>query len=235
MSWGIGLGLMGALIASLVGTMTDQIKNDPNLSATFSAIFKGFNLTSAGGWLQLYVQLLLIAAGFGAATFVSKWASDEKDGRLEMILATPLARARWVIAGGIAAVFAVVVMTVLFAAGIGLGAASGGVAVGDAIVGSAVLGLYAAAIVGVGVAVGGVWRTSIAAEIAAMVVLVTYLIDLVAPPLNLPDWVHQLALTAHLGQPMVGVWDPFGIGACLLIAVGGIAIGAWGMTRRDIV
>jgi len=107
--------------------------------------------------------------------------------------------------------------------------------VGDAITGSAVLGLYAAAIVGIGVAVGGVWRTSIAAEIAAIVVLVTYLIDLVAPPLNLPDWVHQLALTAHLGQPMVGRWDPVGIAACLVIAVGGIAIGAWGMTRRDIV
>jgi ABC-2 type transport system permease protein len=234
MSWGVGLGLMGALIAALVGTMASQIGKDPNLSSTFSTIFKGFDLTSAGGWLQLYVQLLLIAAGFGAATFVSKWASDEQDGRLEMILATPLARARWVIAGGIAAILAVVVMTVLFAAGIGLGAASGGVAVGDAITGSAVLGIYAAAIVGVGIAVGGVWRTSIAAEIAAMVVLVTYLIDLVAPPLGLPDWVHQLALTAHLGQPMVGQWDPVGIGACLVIAVGGIAIGAWGVTRRDI-
>jgi ABC-2 type transport system permease protein len=235
MSWGIGLGLMGALVAALVGTMASQIGKDPNLSSTFSAIFKGYNLTSAGGWLQLYVQLLLIAAGFGAATFVSKWASDEQDGRLELLLATPMGRARWAVSGGIAAILAIVVMTVLFAAGIGLGAASGGVSPGDAIIGSAVLGLYAVAIVGIGVAVGGVWRTSIAAEIAAIVVLVTYLIDLVAPPLNLPDWIHQLALTAHLGQPMVGRWDPAGIAACLAIAVGGILIGAWGVTRRDIV
>ena len=235
LSWGIGLGLMGALVAALVGTMASQIGKDPNLSATFSTIFKGYDLTSAGGWLQLYAQLLLIAAGFGATTFVSKWASDEQDGRLELLLATPMGRARWAVSGGIAAILAIVVMTVLFAAGIGLGAASGGVSPGDAIIGSAVLGLYAVAIVGIGVAVGGVWRTSIAAEIAAMVVLATYLIDLVAPPLNLPDWVHQLALTAHLGQPMIGRWDPFGIAACLVIAVGGIAIGAWGMTRRDIV
>jgi ABC-2 type transport system permease protein len=234
MSWGIGLGLTGALIAALVGTMADQIGKDPNLSSTFSAIFKGYDLTSAGGWLQLYVQLLLIAAGFGAATFVSKWASDEQDGRLELLLATPMARAQWVVSGGIAAILAAVVMTVLFAAGIGLGAASGGVAVGDAITGSAVLGLYAAAIVGIGVAVGGLWRTSIAAEIAAMVVLVTYLMDLVAPPLNLPDWVHQLALTTHLGQPMVGVWDWNGVAVCLVLAVGGLLLGGWGMRRRDI-
>ena len=48
-------------------------------------------------------------------------------------------------------------------------------------VGSAALGLFAAAVVGVGFAVGGLWRTSLAAELAAVFVVVTYLIDLVAP------------------------------------------------------
>jgi len=234
LSWGIGLGLMGALIASLVGPMASQLGKDPNLSQTFAAIFPGFDLASTGGWLQLYAELLFIAAGFAAATFVSKWASDETEGRLEMVLTTPTARARWVIAGGVAALLAIVVMTVLFAAGIGLGAGSGGVAAGDPMVGSAALGLYAAAIAGVGIAVGGLWRTSLAAEIAALLVVATYLIDLIAPPLKLPDWVHQLALTAHIGQPMVGAWDPVGIIACLGIAAGGVLLGAWGMARRDV-
>ena len=234
LSWGIGLGLMGALIASLVGPMASQLGTDPNLTRTFAAIFPGFDLASTGGWLQLYAELLFIAAGFAAATFVSKWASDETDGRLEMVLTTPMARARWAIAGGIAAILAVVVMTVLFAAGIGLGAASGGVAAGDPMVGSAVLGVYAAAIAGVGFAVGGLWRTSLAAEVAALIVVATYLVDLIAPPLKLPEWVHQLALTAHLGQPMVGHWDVPGVVACVAIAAGGVLLGAWGMARRDV-
>jgi len=55
-----------------------------------------------------------------------------------------------------------------------------------------------------------------------------------APPLKLPDWFHRLALTANLGQPMVGDWDLLGIAACLVIAVGGVALGAWGMARRDV-
>ncbi len=234
LSWGIGLGLMGALIASLVGPMANQLGTDPSLSRTLAAIFPGFDLASTGGWLQLYAALLFIAAGFAAATFVSKWASDETDGRLEMVLTTPMARARWAIAGGIAAILAVVVMTVLFAAGIGLGAASGGVAAGDPMVGSAVLGVYAAAIAGVGFAIGGLWRTSLAAEVAALIVVATYLVDLIAPPLGLPDWVHQLALTAHLGQPMVGQWDVPGVIACMAIAAGGVLLGAWGMARRDV-
>jgi ABC-2 type transport system permease protein len=233
-SWGVGLFLFGALLASLVKSLADSIATSPDLQATFKAIFPEFNLASAGGFLQLYVELFFIAAGFAAATFVSKWASDETGGRLEMVLATPTARARWAIAGGIAAMLAIVVMTVLFAVGVGLGAASSGLAAGDAMLGSAALGLYAAAIVGVGIAVGGLWRTSLAAEIAALVVVATYLIDLLAPPLKLPDWFHQLALTTHLGQPMIGAWDPSGIALCLGLAVGGILVGAWGFSRRDI-
>ena len=234
LSWGIGFGLMGALLASLVGPFADQIGKDPNLSKSFASIFPGYDFATAGSWLQLYAELLYIAAGLAAATFVSKWASDETDGRLEEVLAVPMTRARWVIAGGVGAMLAVVVTTVLLAAGIGLGAAAGGATAGDAIVGTASLGLFAAAIVGVGVAVGGLWRTSLAAEIAALVVVATYLVDLLAPPLNLPDWVHQLALTAHLGQPMIGQWNLAGVAACVIIAAGGILLGAWGMSRRDV-
>jgi putative exporter of polyketide antibiotics len=62
----------------------------------------------------------------------------------------------------------------------------------------------------------------------------TFLLDTLAPILRLPDWVAQLALTSHLGEPMIGTWDLAGIIACLVLAVGGLAIGAWGMGRRDV-
>ena len=234
LAWGIGLGLFGILYASLAGSLADQIASTSGLIGTFKGIFPGSDFSSAGGWMQFYAELLYIAVGFSAATYVSKWASDEDDGRLETLLTTPMARSRWVVAGGVAALLAVVAATVLFAAGIGVGSALGGLAAGDAVLGCASLGLYAMAIVGVGAAVGGVWRASLAADIAALVVVATYLLDLVAPALKLPDWVHQLALTAHFGQPMVGSWDLTGVVLCLAIAAGGIALGALGIRRRDI-
>ena len=234
LAWGIGMGLMGGLLASLVGPFSRQVSGEANLIATFSKVFPSFDFTTAGGWLQLYVSLFYIAAGFAATTFVSKWASDETDGRLEEILSVPMSRARWALAGGVAAIVSVVVLTVIVAVAISAGAAAGGSTAGDALLGSASLGVYAIAIVGVGFAVGGVWRTSLAAEIAALFVIATYLIDLLAPPLKLPDWFHQLALTAHLGQPMIGQWDAVGVVACVVIAVGGILLGAWGMGRRDV-
>jgi ABC-2 type transport system permease protein len=214
--------------------MSTQLAGDTNLLAVLKTVFPEFELNSAAAFLQLFVELFIIAAGFAAATLVSKWASDETTGRLEEVLTTPLTRARWVFSGAIAAFLGVAVVTVLFALGISSGAASGGATAGDALLGSASIGLYGAALVGIGFAVGGLWRTSLAAEVVALFVVATYLIDLLAPPLNLPEWFHGLALTAHLGRPMVGVWDPAGIGACLLLAVGGVALGAWGMARRDV-
>ena len=234
LAWGIGLGVFGVMLASLAGEMTSQLSGDENLIKVLQTGFPGLDLTTAGGFLQLFVELFYIVAGFAAATFVSKWASDETGGRLEELLATPLRRSSWVLAGGLAALGAVAVMTLVFALGVGLGAASGGLSAGDAMLGSVSLGLYGAALIGIGVAVGGLWRTSIAAEIVALFVVATYLIGLLAPPLGLPDWVHQLALTAHFGQPMAGQWDVVGIVASVVIATVGILLGAWGMARRDV-
>jgi ABC-2 type transport system permease protein len=234
LAWGLGIGVFGATLASLVGPMSRQIGSSPDLLRTFQTAFPTFDLASAGGFLQLFVQLFYIAAGFAAATFVAKWASDETAGRLEEVLATPQTRVGWVIAGAIGALLAAALMTLLFALGIGAGGASGDVAVGTAMLGSVSLGLYAAAVIGVGFAVGGLLRTSLAGEIAAVAVVATYLVDLLAPPLHLPDWVHQLALTSHLGQPMTGEWDVAGIVACVVVAIAGIALGSWGMQHRDV-
>lgn len=234
LAWGLGMGIMGGLLGSIGGSFSDQVAGS-SLLKTFDTVFPGYDFTTASGWLQLWVALFYIAAGFAGATLVSKWASDETGGRLEEILAAPMTRARWVISGGVAAIIAVAVMTVVVSTAIALGASAGGATAGDALLGSASLGLYALAIIGVGFAVGGIWRTSLAAEIAALVVVATYLLDLLAPPLNLPDWVHQLALTAHFGQPMIGQWNMTGVVACVVIAVGGIALGAWGVGRRDVV
>ena len=83
-------------------------------------------------------------------------------------------------------------------------------------------------------AVGGLVSTAIAGEVVAAIVILTFLIDLIAPALKWPDWVHQLALTSHLGQPMIGNWDWVGMTACVVIAVGGLLLASWGISRRDI-
>jgi putative exporter of polyketide antibiotics len=101
-------------------------------------------------------------------------------------------------------------------------------------VGSLVLGLYAVAMVGVGVAVGGLFSTGYAAPVVAIIVIVTWFVDLIGPALGLPDAFQELALTSHFGFTMLGQWDVVGIVGSVVIAVGGVALGAWGFRRRDL-
>jgi len=125
-------------------------------------------------------------------------------------------------------------MTAVAAAGIGAGAALVGSDATTPMLGTLVLGLYAAGVAGVGLALGGIFRPSIAGGAVAVLVTATFLVDLLAPALRLPDWVDKLALTTHLGQPMIGSWDWTGIAACLVLALGGVVLSGWGMSRRDV-
>ena len=236
LSWAIGVGLYGFVMAAASRSFADQLaKLSPSTTQVIQAIFPNFDLTSTGAFLQLaFVLFAFIVVGFAAATLVSGWASDEGSGRLELLLTTPLARARWAVAGGAGVMAAIAIFTAVVALGVGLGAVVVGGDPGTPVLGTVVLGLYAAALAGIGLAVGGLFRTSIAAEAVAAVVIVTFLIDLIAPALKWPDWVHQLALTAHLGQPMIGIWDWPGMVACVVLAVGGVLLAGWGINRRDV-
>jgi ABC-2 type transport system permease protein len=165
---------------------------------------------------------------------VSGWAADETAGRLELVLASPLSRRAWMLRSGLGVLAAIALMTLLTALAVGLGAVLAGSEALTPMAGTFALGLYAAALAGVGFAVGGLLRTAVAAPAVAVVVVATYLVDLLVPALDLPEGLHRLALTAHLGQPMVGVWDAAGVIACLVLAAGGLALAAEGFARRDL-
>ena len=223
---------MGAAAGSFSTTLATT---SPESIKLFHQLFPNIDLATAGGFLQLtFVSIGSIFVGFATATLVSGWASDEARGRLEMILSAPLGRARWALASGLGLLAAIAVMTAIMALGVAIGAATVGSGVTTPVLGTLVLGLYAAALAGVGIAIGSLFRPTIAGEAVAAVVTLTFLIDLLAPPLKLPDWIHQLALTSHLGQPMIGSWDLVGITICLVLLVGGLLLSSWGLSRRDV-
>jgi len=235
LAWGIGLAIFGLVIAGSGRSFTEQLNKSPDFVRLLQTVFPGSDISSVGGFLQLvFVEFGYILAGLAAATLVAGWASDETSGRLELLLATPLARARWVIQGGVGVFAGIIVFTLLALVGITIGASITGGDITTPMVGTFALGLYALAVAGVGIAVAGIVGSSAAGPAVAVITILTWLIDILAPAFKLPDAVHQLALTAHFGLPMLGHWDVAGIGASLVLAVGGIAIGAWGFNRRDL-
>jgi ABC-2 type transport system permease protein len=129
---------------------------------------------------------------------------------------------------------AIGVMSVVLAIFVGVGIATQASDVVDPVLGVGVLGLATAAFAGVGLAVGGLVRASLAAPVAAGLVIATFLLDTLGEALDLPDAVLDLSLYRHLGQPMAGGFDPVGIIVAAVLAFGGLIIGAWGLQRRDL-
>lgn len=233
--WGIGLGLLAFVLSASSTAFVDELSQSPGLTEAVRNLIPGIDLTTSAGFLQMvFIDLGLVLVGLAAATLVAGWASDETSGRLEMLLATPLTRARWAIASALGSWFALVVVVAITGVAMALGIAATGEDPSQPLVGMLALVVYGGAMAGIGFAVGGLMRPGFAAPTVAAVAIGTVLLQILAPALHLPDWVRQLALSDHMGHPLVGSWDAAGVAACVILAVGGALVGAWGLRRRDV-
>ena len=162
-SWGIGIGLMGFIFGAASLSLTDAVSNlSPETQQIYRNLFPNLELNGAGAFLQLaFMTFGLILVGFATATLVNGWATDETGGRLETLLSTPMSRVRWALSSGLGVYLAIALMTAVIALGIGIGAALAGFDVVTPVTGTVVLGLYALALAGIGLAVGGIISTGV--------------------------------------------------------------------------
>jgi putative exporter of polyketide antibiotics len=233
--WGAFLGLFGIILASSAEVFVTQLSKIPQMVEMITRFFPDADILSAAGFLQLaFFEDGVIIMGLAAAAFVGGWASDEGERRLEVVLAAPIGRFGWAVRSAASVLAAVAVTTVVLA----LAVAAGTVAQGDdpvqPAIGVSVLGLYGMALAGIGLAVGGLVRPSLAAPVVLAVALGSYLFDLVGTILKWPATVLDLALNRHLGRPMIGDVDEVGMVLLAVVALGGVALCALGMRRRDI-
>ena len=235
LAWGAFLGVFGLFIATSADQFVESLGSIPQVVEMIKAIFPDEDILSTGGFLQLafFAEAILVIT-LAAGTFVAGWASDETERRLEVVLGSPVSRASWTIRSASAVLVAIVVMTVVMAAGVAVGAATQTGDIVGPVVGLSALGLYGMALAGIGLAVGGLIRPSLAAPVTVILGLAFYLVDLIGSILDLPDFIVDLALNRHLGRPILGVYDPAGMALCAALAVGGVLVCAWGMRRRDI-
>lgn len=234
-AWGLGIGLYAFVIAVSAADLQRVIEETPTLEQVMRVAFPNADLTQPGFALQvLFVQLGTLLGGAAAAALVGGWASDESEGRLELLLTAPIARFRWMIESGIGTYLAIVVVAVIVGIVTALAIVGSGEDVLTPLAGVSVIALYGGAVAGIGLAVGGLIRPSLAAPTVVVVIVGMLLIDILGPILELPEVVQDLSLARHYGEPMIGSWDPVGIIASLALAIGGLVIGAWGFSRRDL-
>lgn len=234
-AWGAFLGVFGLFIATSADQFVASLGSIPQIVEMIKQIFPNEDILSTGGFLQLaFFSEAILVITLAAGTFVAGWASDETERRLEVVLGAPVSRTSWALRSALAVLGAIAVMTIVMAAGVAVGAATQAGDIAGPVIGLSALGLYGMALGGIGLAVGGLVRPSLAAPVTVILGLAFYLLDLVGSILKLPDFVVDLALNRHLGRPILGVYDAPGMALCAALAIGGVVLCALGMRRRDI-
>ncbi len=234
-AWGLGIGVYAFIVSTGAADLREVIRDTPSLAEVMEAALPTLDLDQPGFALQLlFVQIGTLLIGLAAWALIGGWASDETEGRLELLLTTPVRRTRWLVLTALGAYLAIAVTALITALATALGVGLSGEDPLTPMSGALVLVLHGSAMAGFGVAVGGLWRPSAAGPTVALVVIGSLTIDILVPALDLPAWVRDLALSSHYGEPMVGNWDPVGVVVALALAIGGLAVGAWGFSRRDL-
>lgn len=235
--WGAAIGLFGLIISFSVDEFVEVLSGIPQIVQLIQQFFPDADILSAAGFLQLaFFSEAILILSIAAAVLVAGWASDEGEGRLELLLSVPITRAGWAVRSGLAVLVGVAIITALLVVGVVLGTSTQAAAgdVGSVAAGVSVLGLYGMALAGIGLAAGGLVRPNLAAPVTLVAALGFFLWDLIGSIAGLPEELLDLALNRHLGQPILGQYDWPGMAVCVLLAFGGIALCALGMRRRDI-
>ena len=235
--WSLGLGLYAILIVSTIKEALEPLREMLKNMGGFIALLVG-DLGTPSGYLSysIFTFLPVLLAAF-AITQVEGWASDEEDGRMEVVTTAPMPRWRLLVARYVAIALSLAVILAVLGLFLLLGAVASDVSFD---MGRVWASLAAALPLGLVVAAFGLcvatWlkRPGAALPITIVVVVLMFFLETFAPLLNLPNAVLNLSVFHLYGKPMTeGVqW-----GSMLALVVAALvlcAISLVGLNRRDI-
>jgi ABC-2 type transport system permease protein len=232
--WAVSTFLLGAIMVSVVKSVADALNADPNLAALFSKAMGGNIYEGLMGIVWFGFALLILAAY--AVVQVSRWAAQDSEGRVEMLLSTPVSRTRVVIDRAFE--FAVASLLIVIAGSLGVAAkapSSGlNIGAGHLFTSSLLMWPFALAFGGLGVAVVSRWPRIAVPFLAAFAAIEYFLGDL-APVFKFPGWVANLSVFHLFGNPLAASsisWTP-PLTMILVFAVG-FAAALLLMRQRDV-
>jgi ABC-2 type transport system permease protein len=211
--WGVGLGTYSLMLTVLLrqvqqnlnDLLADVARNNPMYAQFIDRFTRGGDIATNMVLLSGVFSLLVVVVAAFAASLANRWASDEEEGQLDLILATPRPRH-------------LVMLTRFAACAIGLSITTGFIFIGTTIAAVAVsmeLNIRRVAeacfgMVPVGLVVGAIgyllsgWlRPRAMTGILSALVLASFVLTLLAPLFHWPRALVQLSIFEHYGTPLV--------------------------------
>lgn len=233
LGWGAGAAILAFYLASIGRQMVDLMQGASGFRAYLTAAGHGNPYVALTGFIWFGVFLALLAVF--AITQVARWASDDNEGRLEMILSAPVSRTRVVVERALALLVRTAMIIAVSSASLYLGAAAANVAfdLGGLAVASIVLIPFGLSFAALGSILASRAPRAAVAVLSALT-FVSYLITELGPLLRWPDWALKFSVFSLYGTPLTDGVDWTGLWIMSAITIGGFAAGTLLMQRRDV-
>lgn len=196
----------------------------------------GSSLVTASSILSLFYVFLVVALMAFAVTQANRWAADEEDGRLEILLSTPQPRPV-VLFGRFAALStATVAISLITFAATGVSAALSGVALDGGNLATATLTMIPLALLvaALGYLFSGWLRTAVDTGLLSFLLVIWFFISFVGPGLNLPDAALRLSALYYYGSPLLHGLELGNLLVVIAVGAAALALASLRFARKDI-
>ncbi len=230
--WAVSLLGFGLIYGSLFGDVEGFASEMEAVSDVMSGI-DADNIFTA--YLSLIVMLMAMVISVYAVIATLRVQAEERSGRAEALLATPLSRTRWLLSQAGTAVIGGV--AILLAGAVGLGV-SGSAATGDTsvlrdvLLGSLVQIVPIVLLVGLAVALYGLLPAATGATWA--VIGYAVVVGMLGGLLGLPQWAMDISPYAIVPLLPAEDFTPWPVLGMLAAAAALFAAGVRGLRRRDL-
>lgn len=234
-AWAVGLAAVGFVMGMLLPVVDEFLEEDQG----FVDLLTAFGMDPDDvmlGFVAMISTIVGLVIAVYAAFRMGATRAEESSSRAEFLLTRPLPRWRWLGAHVLTLGAAILVLAAIASTAMWLGSVATGsrVTAGDAYSALANTLPAIAVFAGFAVLVFGL-APRLTVPVAAAAAVVAYVIELVGPLLEWPEWVLAVSPFHHLAQVPV---DPVDVPAALVMTAIGVVLALGGILafeRRDLV
>ena len=228
--WVVGLTALGAVVGSVTRSLT-SLADSNDLLQHFLGQGHGTVTDLYVGQMLGMLGVLAAAAGVQA---VMRARGEEEAGRAEELLATGLTRARFLGSHLLLGAVGSVVLLITSGTALGITASLSGAPLSTRVLATSIVLHTVPCLVLVGAAAALVGCAPRWTVVALPLVIGTYFLTSFGDLLQLPRWVLDLSVYAHIPPTAGGGTDTASIIGLAVVAIGLGAVGLLGMRQRDL-
>lgn len=221
---------------NIVGMIEGLAKGNPMYAEMIAQFTGGTNIEANVALLSGVFMLLAVVPAAFAVTLANRWAAEEEEGRLELLLGTPHSRQRVILArfGGVVVVL--LAMAGMLFTGAALAAAAVGMTLDTSRLAQAAFGMVPGALVvaAAGYLLSGWLRTAAVTGTLIALVFASFLISFLGSLLHLPKLLMRLSIFDAYGTPLVDGLRLSTTLALLAVAAAALALATSRFARKNL-